>query len=148
MTADDVVDVIEEALEKTPTATPEIVSDNGSQFTGKEFRQLVKRHTLKQIKTRRQHPESNGLIERYHRSFRQEAVAENSLSNFYSACEQITNWVNFYNHDRLHSAIQYLRPIDYYRGEPEKLVKERLKKLKNAKTKRRNINKQRIQLAA
>lgn len=148
MTADEVVDVIEEALEKTPNATPEIVSDRGSQFTGKEFRQLIKRHTLKQIKTRKQHPESNGLIERYHRSFRQEAVAEHPPSNYYSACEQITNWVNYYNHDRLHSALQYLRPIDYYCGEPEKLVKERLKKLKRAKINRRKINKKQLQLAA
>ena len=65
------MDVVEETLEKTPGANPEIVSDNGSQFTGKEFRGLLKRHTLAQIKTWKQHPESYGLIERYHRSFQQ-----------------------------------------------------------------------------
>ena len=119
MTDKEVVDVVEEALEKTPGAKPEVVSDCGSQFTGREFRQLIKRHMLVEIKTRRQHLESNGLIERYHRSFREEGVGENTPSDYYQACELIASWVDYYNHHRFHSALKYLRPIDYYRGNPE-----------------------------
>ncbi|MBD3337757.1 MAG: IS3 family transposase [Candidatus Lokiarchaeota archaeon] len=137
MAADDVMDVIEEALEKTPAAAPQVVSDNGSQFIGKEFRKLIKRHSLVQIKTRRQHPESNGLIERYHRSFREEGVGERALSDYYQACDLIKKWIDYYNNRRLHSAIYYLRSVDYYRGEPKKLIKERLEKLKQARKLRR-----------
>jgi transposase InsO family protein len=148
MSADDVVDVIEEALEKTPGAQPQIVSDNGPQFVAKEFRKLIKRHTLVEIKIRRQHPESNGLIERYHRSLREEGFGEQAPSDYYQACDLIENWVEYYNNRRLHSAIQYLRPIDYYRGEPEKLIKERIAKLNRARKLRRQLNKERFKKAA
>lgn len=148
MTGYDVVDVLEEALETTPGANPQIVSDNGSQFIGKEFRQLVKRHALTDIKTHKRHPESNGLIERYHRTFREEAQRENPASDYYQATDRITRWVNYYNQQRLHSAISYLRPVDYYRGNPEKLIKERLDKLKRARIKRRQLNQQRLKMAA
>lgn len=148
MRADDVVDVLEEALEKTPEANPQIVTDNGSQFIGKEFRQLVKRYTLTDIKTRKQHPESNGLIERYHRTLREEALRMAPPAGYYQATDLITRWVEFYNNQRLHSAIKYLRPVDYYRGNPDKLVKERLNKLTQAKMKRRLINQKRLKLAA
>ena len=147
MVADDVVSVIEEALENIQ-AHPQVVSDNGPQFISREFRQLIKQHTLVDIKTMRRHPESNGLIERYHRTFREEGIGDQLLPNYYDACELITKWVYYYNNHRLHSAIEYLRPIDYYRGEPEKLVKERLEKLEKARQLRRKINQQRLKKAA
>lgn len=148
MKAEDVVDVVEEALEMTPGAHPEIVSDNGSQYTGKEFRQLLKRHTLAQIRTRRQHPESNGLIERYHRSFRQEGVGEHDLSEYYGACDLIAGWVDHYDNRRLHSALHYLRPVDYYRGEPDRLIEARREKMRRAIERRQRINRERQRLAA
>jgi len=148
MQAEQVVDVVEEALEKTPGANPQIVSDNGSQYTGKEFRGLLKRHTLAQIRTRRQHPESNGLIERYHRSFRQEGMGENTPSDYYQACDVIGGWVDYYNNRRLHSALKYLKPVDYYRGEPDRLIEERQEKLRRAAEKRQRINRERLRMAA
>ena len=146
--ADDVLDVIKEALEKTPAAKPQVVSDNGPQFRGIEFRKLVKTFTLETIKIRRHHPESNGLIERYHRSFREEGIAEKTASDYYHACALIEKWVDQYNNHRLHSAINYLRPIDYYRGDPEKLIKERMEKLEKARKRRRTLNKKRFKNAA
>ena len=148
MAANDVLDVIEGALEKTPGEQPQVVSDNGPQFTSHEFRKLIKRHSLVEIKTRRRHPESNGLIERYHRSFREEGIAEYTPSDYYRACDVIKQWVDYYNNKRLHSAIQYLRPIDYYRGEPEKLIRKRHVKLALARIRRRKINKERFKKAA
>ena len=148
MASDEVVDVVEEALEKTPDAKPKVVTDRGPQFTGKEFRKVIKRHTLTEIKTRTRHPESNGLIERYHRSFREEGIGDCTPSDYYKACDLIESWVDYYNNKRLHSGIMYLRPVDYYRGEPEKLVKERLSKLRNARHRRREINRERFEKAA
>ena len=58
MRADEVTDVIHEALEKHPGLQPKIVHDNGSQFTSGEFRKLVKRFSLKDIHIRVYHPES------------------------------------------------------------------------------------------
>ena len=52
MTASDVTDVVHAALEKHPGLKPRIVHDNGSQFTSKDFRKLVKQFSLKQIRIR------------------------------------------------------------------------------------------------
>jgi putative transposase len=148
MAAEEVVDVVEEALDKTPGVNPKVVSDRGPQFVGKEFHKMIKRHLLVEIKTRTRHPESNGLIERYHRSLREEGIGDNVPSDYYKACDLIERWVGYYNNQRLHSAIMYLRPLDYYRGEPDKLVKERLEKLHKARRLRRQINRQRLKKAA
>ena len=138
--AQDVILVIHEALERHSGVHPRIVTDNGSQFTGKEFRQLVKMFELESIKTRRQHPESNGLIERFHRSVREEGICDRELKDLYHARDIIGQWIEHYNNERLHGAIQYLRPIDYYRGNPEELLQIRREKLQRAKEHRRTAN--------
>jgi len=35
------------------------------------------------------------------------------------------NIIDYYNNKRLHSSINLLRPVDYYKGDPEKLLEER-----------------------
>lgn len=77
MAAADVRRVIRQALEVTG-ATPQLGTDNGSQFTAAEFKDLVRRFAVEHIRIRTSHPESNGLIERFHRSTR-EALAEDDL---------------------------------------------------------------------
>ncbi len=61
-------------------ASPEIVTDNGTQFTAKDFKELVRDFELEHIRIRTYHPESNGKLERFHRSTR-EALDEQELEN-------------------------------------------------------------------
>lgn len=48
-----------------------IVSDNGPAFTAEIFKQMAKLLDIKHIKTTPYHPQSNGAIERYHRTLGQ-----------------------------------------------------------------------------
>ena len=48
--------------------------------------------------------------------------------------------IDHYNHERLHSALGFLRPIDYYRGNPEALLAERRRKLATAREIRKQQN--------
>jgi hypothetical protein len=48
--------------------------------------------------------------------------------------------VRYYNEERLHSALEYLRPIDYYRGNPQALLAERKTKLREAAARRKEVN--------
>jgi len=54
----------------------------------------------------------------------------------------ITKYIDYYNNERLHSSINYLRPIDYYKGNPEKILKEREDKILRAKESRKIKNKE------
>jgi transposase InsO family protein len=146
MRAADVRLVLQEALERTG-ARPQVVSDNGVQFTAGEFKDLVKRFELEHIRIRTYHPESNGTLERFHRSTR-EALAEDELGNLSRARELIGRWVKHYNDSRLHAALGYLRPVEYYRGDPERRFKERQAKLERGRAERERRNGERLQAAA
>lgn len=140
MRAEEVADVMARAMEKAPGKRPRIVRDNGSQFAAKEWREVVRHFELQEIPIRVRHPESNGRLERYHRSVRQEGLAEEDLQDLYQARELLAAWVRHYNEERLHSALHYLRPVDYYRGNPDALLEERRRKLEAAKAKRMELN--------
>ncbi len=123
-----------------PGKRPRIVRDNGSQFVAKEWREVVRHFELEEVPIRVRHPESNGRIERYHRSVREEAFGDAEVEDFYHARELLGGWVRYYNKERLHSALKYLRPTDY-RGNPEALLAERKRKLREAAARRKEVNK-------
>jgi transposase InsO family protein len=137
LAAAEVVNVVHEALEARPGVKPRLVRDNGSQFVAKEWRQLVAHFELVDIATKVRHPESNGRIERYHRSVREEGLTDREPGNVNQARDVIAEWVDYYNNKRLHGALNYLRPVDYYRGDPEVLLAERRRKLAEAAERRR-----------
>lgn len=146
MRAADVELVIQAALEQTG-ARPQIVSDSGSQFTGAEFKGLMRRFALAHIRIRTYHPESNGVIERYHRTTR-DALSERELHTLGQARDVIGAWVEHYNETRLHAALGYLPPAEYYRGDPAARQHERQVKLVRAQRQRRLANQERLQAAA
>jgi len=140
MSGADVRAVLHTALKKHPGHHPRLVSDNGVQFKGDDFKALIKDFALKDIKIRIKHPESNGAIERFHRSLREEAIGEDVPQHKYAALDTIATWVKRYNHERLHAALKYLRPVDYLEGKVEMLLAERKDKLTKAARRRRQEN--------
>lgn len=136
----DIHAVIESALRKYPVVKPRIVTNNESQFKNKDFRVLLKGLSLLDIKCRIRHPESNGKIERFHRSLREEGLGDRQLEDKYKAHEIIEKWVRYYNNQRLHAALRYLRPVDYLNGTAEDKLQIRREKLKNAARIRRECN--------
>jgi len=147
MRAADVRLVIQHALEANGVKDVEIVSDNGSQFTSADFKALVRQFDLQHIRLRMYHPESNGTLERFHRSTR-EALAEQDLRNPARARVLMADWVRHYNEERLHAALAYLPPAEYHRGNPEPRISERRQKLERARAQREAVNRQRLDAAA
>lgn len=150
MAAWDVSLVVQEALELVrrdyPGASdvkPDMVTDNGPQFTSRDFKQLVRHFELEHIRIRTYHPESNGVLERFHRTTREE-IADEDLKNLVRAREIIARWVKHYNEERLHAGLGYLQPAEYYRGDPEARRSERKAKLASAREDRRKINQERL----
>jgi transposase InsO family protein len=147
MRAADVRVVVQQALEANGLKEVEIVSDNGSQFTSADFKALVRQFELQHIRIRTYHPESNGTIERFHRSTRQ-ALADEDLRNLARARDLIGRWVRHYNEERLHASLHYLPPAEYHRGRPERRIAERRAKLERARHHRDLVNRQRLAEAA
>jgi len=140
MRAQEIAEIMAIALEQVSGKKPRIVRDNGSQFVAKEWQEVIRHFELEEIPIRVRHPESNGRIERYHRSVREEALGDSEMEGLYHARELLGDWVRYYNEERLHSALKYLRPVDYYRGNPEALLAERKRKLGEAAARRREVN--------
>jgi transposase InsO family protein len=67
-------------------------------------------------KARVRHPQSNGKIERWHKSIKTECVRRTALGDLEEARSVVGNYVLNYNTVRLHSAINYLTPADALRG--------------------------------
>ncbi len=130
--ADPVTLAVQDALDTLPDrrpGEPHLVHDHGSQFLSGEWRTFVAAAGVADIRTRVAHPESNGRLERLHRTHREEGLVEAELGDYAQAVAAFTRWADYYNHHRPHSALRYLRPVDYYRGDPEARLAERQKKL-------------------
>jgi len=109
---------------------------------------LVAQFELVDIATKVRHPESNGRIERYHRSVREEGLTDREPGNINQARDMIAEWVDYYNNKRLHAGLHYLRPVDYYQGDPEALQAERRRKVAEPAERRRERLKASDQMGA
>jgi transposase InsO family protein len=88
------------------------------------------------VRTHPYHPQSNGKDERMHRTLREEVPLDEG-ANLYEARRVIETYRMFYNERRPHSALHYLCPRDYYRGDPTACLAERQRKLRAASDARR-----------
>lgn len=134
--ADVVVLATQRALEtlngRKQCGEPEIVHDRGPQFVGHEWRVFIRNAEVGDIPTRAHHPQSNGRIERFHRTTKEEGLSERDRDDLFCARAALTRWQHYYNQERPHTALHYLRPIDYYRGDPCARLAEREEKLRCA----------------
>ncbi len=76
--------------------------------------------------------QSNGKIERFHRSIKSECLKSCSLIELEDARKQIGQCIEYYNAKRLHSALYYITDEDFLEGKSEEIINTRQKKLDNA----------------
>jgi putative transposase len=132
----DVQLTVQKARDKFPDARPGVITDNGGQFIAKEFKEFIKTAELTHIRTSIKYPESNGKVERFHRTISEECLRIKSPVNFEDYKIYIEDYVSFYNTKRLHASLNYLTPEDYLLGRKEERIREREKKLALAEEKR------------
>jgi len=96
-------------------------SDNGLVFGSKLYRGLCREYGLSQEYITPYTPEENGLVERFIRSFKEECVWLNQFNSMEEAREAIGRWVQWYNTERPHQALNYKTPEEVSK-EHEKLA--------------------------
>jgi len=118
---------------------PDIQSDHGSGFISREFAETLSESRVTHTKIRPHTPTDNAEIERYPRTIGDQ-IDEHDLEDYTQAKSVIARIIAEYNDVRLHSALRFLRPVDYYRGNPESLLAERRRKLSTARQLRKQEN--------
>jgi len=74
MRESDVELILQRAKEKYPEARPRIISDNGPQFIARDFKEFIRISGMTHVRTSPYYPQSNGKIERWHKSLKSECI--------------------------------------------------------------------------
>lgn len=129
--------ILERAKEKFPEARPRIISDNGPQFIARDFKEFIRVSGMTHVRTSPYYPQSNGKIERWHKTLKTDAVRPSSPSSPDDARRVVSRFVTHYNGVRLHSAIGYVTPNDFLAGRAPAIWADRDRKLEAARDLRR-----------
>jgi len=148
MTREDVERNINKALEKTgipKKQRPVLLSDNGSCYVAQELGEFMNQKGMKHIRGRAHHPQTQGKIERYHRSLKN--VIKLDVYYFPEQLEeQLEAFVDHYNNSRYHESIDNLTPADVYFGRSKKILNNREQtKIRTLKKRRQNYQKLKLQ---
>ena len=138
---------LEAALEAVKGIQPRVVHDHGSEFVNRDVAAVIKAHNLIDIKTRARHPESNGIVERFNGTIRDESDSAYG-KNYLEAQAIIEKLMRYYNEERLHASLGYMTPATWHRGQPNEVREERARRIAVARTHRKIINQQRLNEAA
>ena len=137
MTEAEVEIILQKAKECYPDAKPRIISDNGPQFLANDFKKFIRISGMTHVRTSPFYPQSNGKIERWHKSLKKECIRPKTPLSLEHACEIVCDYIEHYNNVRLHSAIGYITPTDKLEGRAEEILALRALKLKNARENRK-----------
>lgn len=132
----DVETILQRAREKFPGHTPRIISDNGPQFIAKDFKQFIRISGMTHVRTSPYYPQSNGKLERYHRTIKTDCLRPGTPLTVEDARRITESFVSKYNNERLHSAIEYVTPKDKLLGREQEILNERDRKLAEAREQR------------
>jgi transposase len=129
MTSKDVMPSVEMALNFahiTKDMTPKLLSDNGKCYISAEIKSFLHTRGITPINGKPCHPQTQGKIERYHRTMKNVV----KLDNYYSPEDlekAVGEFVDYYNNKRYHESLDNLTPADVYFNRVAEKLKERRK---------------------
>lgn len=130
MSAEDVTKTLDRAVEMTGVTEvrvrhrPRLLSDNGPAYVSKELREYLLEKDISHTRGKPYHPQTQGKIERYHRTLKNLVT----LQNYYAPWElerEIERFVRWYNTERYHESLENLTPEDVYRGRGREILTAR-----------------------
>ena len=130
MTTDSLIEVVQEAVDKTGmTEVPvadrtSLLSDNGSGYVSRGFRDYLRLVGIKRIRAAPFHPQTNGKLERYHQTLKGDVnqLPYELPSDLEAA---IVAFVSYYNYRRYHKALGNVTPSDVLKGRRQEILLRR-----------------------
>ena len=145
MTTDSLIEVVQETIDTTgmddvPVQDrTKLLSDNGSGYVSRAFREYLQQVGIRHILASPFHPQTNGKLERYHRTLKTEVdqVPYEVVQDLEGA---IGAFVDFYNHRRYHKALGNVTPANVLQGHREAILTRRKEVQKATFERRRRYN--------
>ena len=130
MTARDVSDTLALALEASGLESanvshrPRLLSDNGPSYVSAELRDWLAERGMAHTRGRPYQPMTQGKIERWHRSMKNQVLLENYCTPG-DLKERIGAFVDYDNTERYHESLNNLTPADVYNGRGQTVLNRR-----------------------
>jgi transposase InsO family protein len=130
MTAKDVSDTLDLALRNSGLEAakvrhrPRLLSDNGPSYVSSELKDWLDERGMGHTRGRPYHPMTQGKIERWHRSMKNQVL----LENYYLPGDlkaRLADFVDYYNTERYHESLKNLTPEDVYAGRGQTVLNRR-----------------------
>jgi putative transposase len=130
MSAGDVTATLDLALSKTGVEQikikhrPRLLSDNGPCYISGQLQEYLDSKHISHIRGHPYHPMTQGKIERFHRSMKNVI----NLENYYYPWDleqKIAEFINYYNYERYHEALDNLTPAAVYTGQSKQILDSR-----------------------
>jgi len=135
MTGNSLEDVVQQAVDVTGmTDVPlenrtVLLSDNGAGYISQQFNRYLRLVGIKHITASPFHPQTNGKIERYHRTLKGE-INRVPYDMPGELKEAIKAFIEYYNYRRYHEGLGNVTPYDVYSGMHTSILQRR-KEVKN-----------------
>jgi len=130
MGADDVKLTLDDAIATTGVNCvkvkhkPRLLSDNGPCYLSSELKDYLNKHEMKHSRGAPYHPQTQGKIERYHRTMKNVV----KLENYYYPWDlekALGSFIDYYNNERYHEALDNVTPADVFFGRHHEVLSER-----------------------
>ena len=147
MTANSLIEVVQEALDATgmdrvPVRDrTRLLSDNGPGDVSRAFRKYLKLVGVRHILASPFHPQTNGKLERYHRTLKAD-VNQVPYEVVQELEQAISDFVGFYNERRYHKALRDVTPADVLYGRRDAILARRKEVQRETFERRRRYNQQ------
>ena len=92
-----------------------LMSDNGSQPTSQKFMNVTGVLGIQQTFTSYNNPKGNANTERWFRTIKEDCIWINEWTTLKEAKKAIKDWIEFYNNDYVHSALNGRSPNEFLR---------------------------------
>lgn len=88
-------------------------SDQGIEYAAHEFRDKLMHYGFTRSMSRKGKPKDNAAVESFFHSMKAELIHQRQFTDAIDAVTHITEYIAFYNRERIHSSLGYQSPVNY-----------------------------------
>jgi putative transposase len=146
MTALSLADVVQQAVDVSGMMDVPVedrtvlLSDNGSGYISQQFNEYLRLVAIRHITAAPFHPQTNGKIERYHRTIKGE-INQVPYEMPSELKEAIGAFIEYYNYRRYHEGLGNVTPYDVYTGKYLEIIRRRKEEKTKTLRARKDYNK-------